>query len=109
MQGYERKAIKPPTILFPTIIPTTSDVQKLQHIQQESNLLKNLLFRKRISSNSSKNFISLLKSILARVNFNGLANHRVNRLSTIVRPIKYCSQVMVSFLATFVVLLYTGF
>jgi hypothetical protein len=69
--------------------PTANDSQKLQHIQQEDNLDKNLLLRYIRSSKFLTSTMSALNSSLARVILRGETNHRSKKLHTVHNPRKY--------------------
>ena len=69
--------------------PTANDDQKLQHIQQEDNLDRNLLLRYLKSSKFLTSTMSALNSNLARVILRGETNHRSKKLHTVHKPKKY--------------------
>jgi hypothetical protein len=69
--------------------PTPNDDQKLQHIQHEDNLDKNLLLKYIKSSKFLISTMSALNSNLARVILRGETNHRSRKLHTEQRPKKY--------------------
>jgi len=92
-------------LIHPNNIPTASDAQKLQHIQQDNSFDKNLLFKYSKSSKFLISDISVLKNNLARVIFKGEINHKSRKLHTENKPKKY----KIMSLSMIVIGLYTCF